>query len=346
MTPRADHAREIKLALADPTQFLNALGLLSEKKAFQRQAGGYVIRCLVHEDRSPSCSVQNRHGVLLWRCHGCGADGDALSLIALKHGLGLKRDFREVLRMGAEMAGLWGIVAELDGKATTEDRPRPAPPLPATAPDEPERAWPDAGEVERFWGNLVPVTDEWEVAEWLRSRNVDPDVVDGRELARALGNQDDCPAWGVCRGGTWAQVGYRLIVPMFDAEGKMRSVRASRVVAGAENDPKCRPPFGHKASGLVMADAFALAYIRGERQADRFVICEGESDWLTWATRTKDPNTGVFGIVTGSWTASLTARLPKGAKVIIRTDPDPAGEKYAREIAASLKGRCFVSRAA
>lgn len=341
MGDRPDHAREIKHALVDVRSLCEQLGLLAGKGSFQRQANGLVVRCLVHEDRTPSCSVQVRGGVILWKCHGCGAEGDALTLVALARGLGVKRDFREVLRIAAEIAGLWSVVQEIDAGGAVPPRSAALPP-PAAEP-EPDRDYPPAEEVERFWGNLALTSEDVEVSSWIRGRGLDPDAVDGRELARALPRDlSSLPQWAVCRGGTWAETGYRMIVPMYGPMGEIVTVRAGRVVEG--EGPKRRPPFGHKASGVVMADGFGVAMLRARRAPERIVVCEGEPDFLTWATRTRDAATAVLAIVAGSWTAAMTARLPLGAMVIVRTDADAAGDRYAAEIIQSVKSRCFVRR--
>jgi hypothetical protein len=76
----------------------------------------------------------------------------------------------------------------------------------------------------------------------------------------------------------------------------------------------------------------------------RVVITEGEPDFLTWAVRGEVPRTlAVLGIGgTGQWAEALADRIPDDTIVIVRTDPDDAGDAYAAEIVASLRGRCDV----
>jgi DNA primase len=50
--------------------------------------------------------------------------------------------------------------------------------------------------------------------------------------------------------------------------------------------------------------------------------------WADWC---------VLGIVSGSWTDELAQRVPAGTRVLIRTDADAAGDKYARRIAETLR---------
>jgi hypothetical protein len=129
---------------------------------------------------------------------------------------------------------------------------------------------------------------------------------------------------------------------MYDAGGKLRSLRGWRVTAG--EGPKRLPPFGHLASGLVMANSFALAMLRGTRSAEIVVVAEGEPDWMTWCLRVNDPHTAVIGIVSGSWGQPFADRLTVGAKVIVRTDHDASGDRYADAIMKSVSRRCFAYR--
>lgn len=346
---RPNRVPEIKAALSDPTRVLEALGIMGEGRARQRQASGWLIRCPVHADRSPSCSVQNRGGELLWNCHACGAGGDVLSLIAAVRGISLSgRGFIDAMTEAARLGGLWHIVDELEGRANDADR-RPAPPPPARPqpPPEPERTWPDKAEVDALWNVCGPVSENEAATEYLAGRGIDATQVDALDLGRVLPARGALPRWASYRGAaavssTWRELGYLLIVPMFDPEGSMRSVRAWRVVAG--EGPKRLPPSGCKASGLVMADTFGRAMLRGERAPERVVIVEGEPDHVVRCIVTRDPRTAVLGIVSGSWSAAFASKLPQGARVDIRTDADDAGDRYAAEIVASVKRRCIPYR--
>jgi DNA primase len=59
------------------------------------QVRGRMACCPIHEDHTPSLSIFRGHdGVDRWRCHGCGAHGDAIDLEAVLSG----RSLSEVLR--------------------------------------------------------------------------------------------------------------------------------------------------------------------------------------------------------------------------------------------------------
>ncbi|MCR4340114.1 MAG: toprim domain-containing protein [Gemmatimonadaceae bacterium] len=131
MSARVD-AAELRRhpALADPLRLCAALGLT---EGGRRQPTGWLVRCPVHADRTPSCSVtRGPDATLRWRCFACATTGDALDLVAAVRGLDTRRDFAAVCREAAELAGV-----ELD-----EDGPRrhhtpaqrPAAPRPAPEP--------------------------------------------------------------------------------------------------------------------------------------------------------------------------------------------------------------------
>jgi hypothetical protein len=340
-----DDVNEIKLTLNDPTRALEGLGLMGQGKERQRQANGWMVRCFVHTDGSPSCSVQQKDGVILWKCWACQATGDILDMVAAANHLDIKTDFKAVLAAAARLGGLWHLVDKLEGRAPRESRPAPAP-LPPVAP-EPPREWPDKTDVDAFWSACTTTEESADVVAYLRARSLSPELVDARELARALPEQGALPVWARYRGGnpvsrTWRELGYKLIFPMYDASGDLRSVRAGRVVDG--DGPKRLPPGRHKASELVMADAFGRAMLRGEFKPYRLTIVEGEPDFLTRAIVMNDPHGATIGIVSGSWTKAFAERVPLGCRVYLRTDVDDAGNRYAQEIEATLRRRAFLWR--
>jgi hypothetical protein len=314
------------------------------------------------------------------RCFGCDFAGDVFSIIAEARGLSVSRDFPEVLAEGARIGGLWSIVAELESRAGGRvSRSDPTHRGQKTAsvdhagsrkPAEhaagvgmatersdvqaSERPYPPEDEVGALWSACVGASTVAVVRAELERRAIDPQAVEALDLGRALPEGATLPRWASYRGEaaeahTWLELGYRLVLPVYDAHGCMRSVRAWRVVAG--DGPKRLPPSGYRASGLVMADGTARALLQGARWQDgmdgRVVIVEGEPDALTWSTRFSDGAEtvpAVLGIVSGSWTSEIAARIPSGARVIVRTHHDLAGDAYAARIGATIAGRCTVLR--
>ena len=343
-----DLAAELKRdrVLSDPRRLLSALNLLD--KATQRQAAGFLIRCPWHADSGPSCSVQNRGGIVLAHCFSCDHKGDALDLVAVVHGLDSHADFRAVMLVAAELAARHDLVDQLQGR-TAEPRSAPEP---RTAPEPtPERTFPPQGEVLDMIASCRPTATDVQVATWLASRKLSASDVDIRALAYALPPSASLPSWARCSGQSWLETGHRLIVPIRDHAGDVRSVRAGRIVEG--ESPKRLTPAGHTCRGLVMADAMAQELLRGgawpswSHATNQVLILEGEPDWLTWAIRTplyRTPPRAVFGIISGSWTPEIAARIPDGSQVVVRTHHDQAGEKYAAAIAELLGERCTCLR--
>jgi hypothetical protein len=262
-----------------------------------------------------------------------------LTLIATVHALNLRADFRSVLRIGAEIGGLHLVVHELDSGERVAERPAPPPP---PAP-EPERTYPPESEVAALWAAAKSVSDDAEAVAWLASRGLDPDLVASDDAARVLPKGARLPRWARYQRASWTETGHRLIVPMRDSAGAVKSVRASRVIDG--DSPKRLPPGGHKATGLVMACPIGTAMLNGTANPPEVVIVEGEPDWLTWVTRKTARPTARIGIVSGSWSLAMAQRLPPGTIVWLRTDHDAAGDRYAAEIARTLRWvGCFVQR--
>lgn len=103
-------AAEIRARLSDPRKLCGALGLA---KGSRPQARGITVQCPVHKERTPSCSVTTGDdGGVRFRCFGCGATGDALSLVAAVRGLDIKSDFPRVLEEAAALVGAHHVAPE------------------------------------------------------------------------------------------------------------------------------------------------------------------------------------------------------------------------------------------
>ena len=161
------------------------------------------------------------------------------------------------------------------------------------------------------------------------------------------------PSWARFRRRSWALTGHRIVTPLYDATGNMRSLRAWRWAGG--DTPKRLAPAGFTCAGLVMADALGLLLLQtGERPAWWpphvplvAVVVEGEPDYLTRATLASDADEtapAVFGLVSGSWSDEVAERIPTDTVVTLRTDTDLAGATYAHVVARSLAPRCPVRR--
>ncbi len=327
----------VKGILADPKTVLPQLGFKA-----RHDGSGWKILCPWHDERTPSCSVQVRDGVLLAKCHGCGKGGDVISLVAAVERLTLPRDFREALQFAANIAGI--ALSDGDAPKRYVERPQPVPVQP--------KPYPPIADVRAVWGMAAPVGTDSEATAWLRSRGLEPDRIEEQQAARVLGPSMPLPQWAAFRGSRdhavpWTATGHRIVVAMRDCAGAIQSIRARSIVDS--DDPKALPPSGYRSSGIVMACPIAtmmLASGAWPAFADgRLVIVEGEPDFLSWAGRSPGPRMlAVIGITSGAWTPEIAAKVPNDSRVIIRTDLDTAGDKYAEAIRATLEPRCTILR--
>jgi Toprim-like len=178
---------------------------------------------------------------------------------------------------------------------------------------------------------------------YLTKRRIDSSQALARGLVFHLPSNALVPSWAAC-GQPWPKSGHRIICPVFDARGELRSVRAWSPTA---TERKRVAPKGFSTSGLVLADLLGQAMLRGDAKSSRVLIFEGEADLVCAASmgRLLDAERpAMIGVVSGAWTAEIAARIPDGAEVRIATDADSAGDLYASKIAISLRARCTVLR--
>ncbi len=246
-----------------------------------------------------------------------------------------------------------------------DDGPPPPPPPP------PE--YPPVGEVAQLWEQCMGVDEHPAAAAWVASRGLDVGRLSTpRELpmARALrrvagpnhpaareGTKLQQPRWagiGAEKITPWADTGYQLLIPCYDAAGTMRSFRARWVLDSPPPLGKAIPPRGFEARGLVMCNLSGLYLLRFGRWPDEQLerdrqlwIVEGEPDTLTLADMlrtTKSPERAVWGLYNGSWTAELAARIPDNADVVIGIHDDKAGQVYTDKVDRTLHGRVRLRR--
>lgn len=300
--------------------------------------GGYLGPC-------PACGEQTRSGhdrrlgvlYLLrnarWMCVRCDARGDSIDLVsyALTQRRLDKLGGSNVVREWFASRG-WCDPAR--GERPTVPRVQPKPPPKAPPPKHPA----PRAEVEDLWSRCLPVTEASAVADWLRSRAIDPVLVEDRVLARALPSHGALPIWA----RHWRSVPCPVLVPLYDADGLV-GLQGRRVDGGS--------PKSVAAKGIARRGIYACGWGRqllsGEASwAGRVVIVtEGEPDWLTWATRVADEPDApvVLGLPGGgAWTPQIAERIPSGTRVAVRTHDDPPGHQYARLVYESLRSRCTV----
>lgn len=298
-------------------------------------------RTLRHEKRGDhrlACGVRSRGDG--WHCFACDATGDGLHLVALVRAGARLGDLRDDQRADVRD---W-CTRFLGGEIAATTRPHLE--LVRTAP-----TYPPESEVAELWRSCAPVTSDQAIARWLwEARALDPVALDAHGLARALPRGAVGPLWARTGedGHAWSATGFRLVFPLYDATGHLRSVLARNARADAVR--KSSAALGFARSGLVLADRAGLAMLRGRLDAgfggERLVvIAEGEMDFAVASMHLEHPEgarAATLGIFSGSWSRELAARIPSGSRVVIATHPDDAGDSYAETIVETLLERDVV----
>lgn len=213
---------------------------------------------------------------------------------------------------------------------------------------------PPSAEVMTVWKSCVGVTEDTEAVQLLESWSTEPAAVYIEDLARVLPLNGPHFPWMIARGQPWHQ-GWRLIVPALGVTGEIESLKARWI---REKDPpgqlKSASPKGCQIGQLVTANGAAEIILRTEQlplncsKEARFDvwIVEGEKDLIIQTSRHNNSShdaKAVFGIWSGGWTTQIAQRLPmeQRIRIIIATDPDEAGNKYAKDIYKTLITRGF-----
>ena len=305
-----------------------------------------------------------------WHCFACQASGDTIHFVA--YALCGKR-FGELGESDKSKVRAWCCsFLGLAGAGSNLHRARTAgPAVPEQRPEAPTTTYPPGDQLQALWRGTIRPDRDPQVAAFLRSRAIDSTTLADREFVRALHAGSPEFAWARFGQHSWCSSGYRLITLLYDARGVARSCIARGI---GSQDPKSVSPRGHMRAGLVLADELGKRVLRHgthtskwphEAQqgvpfdapqdhpwwpADeplRIVICEGEVDWISWATEQSDATThprAVLGIVQGAWTQAIADRMPDGALVTVATDLDESGDKYLASIVDTFRGRDLTVR--
>lgn len=325
--------RDVRNELHDPERVVRILGLA---KGAKRQAGGAIVRCPWHQEREPSCSItRGPDGTVRAKCFSCDASGDVWGLIAVVHQLPERST--DLLAIGAELAGL-------GDRMGADRREAPLHPVPPPPPERPRRALTHE-DAQGLWLASGRVDEDEGALDYLTRRGISTRQAAAKDLVRVIPSAG-LPWWAGYRGdaevaSSWYDTGHRLIVQTWDAAGRVMGVRGWRIVSG--DTPKRLPPAGHSSAGLVLANSRAAMMLQGKLGAGRVVIAEGEPDWLVASLLWGD-ECAVFGVGSGWWTEAHAKRVPAGSDVLLATDNDEAGDRYAAGIAATLRDKCNLRR--
>jgi ribosomal protein L37AE/L43A len=253
-----------------------------------------------HRDRRRGAVFVGRDGA--WRCYRCGACGDGL-------------DYLSFALVGKRLRE-----ASAEERATVRDWCGEAPaPRPAPAPRAPVYA-----DVSAFWSACYPCPSG---DPFMAARRLVPSP----DLARFTPpTADGWPEWWPPgRAKVW-----RLVTRGWaPTDGGMAAVNLhGRAVV----DP---PEFdGRKIKTLwakgLSSEGVVMWNLRDVSDARLVLVTEGLTDWLAascWAD--ERPGVVVFGMTSGGAAAFARIHIPTTADLIIATDDDDAGDKYASDIA-------------
>ncbi len=345
-----DDARDVRDALCDPRGLCDALGLLDGPRSWSRQARGVLVRCPWHEERTPSCSVfVGGDGTVAVKCHGCGASGDALSLVAAVRGLDLRADFGAVLEECAYLAGV-RLTPSSTGYVA---RPAPAPrAAPVTLGDDAFAALADA------LLELCPVEGEVDAWGYLRRRGIAelargwaalPSSATGRAQVRdALVARVGRDAWlrsGLAhadgpKAGEWLFGDHRLVIPWRAAGVQGAVVTLQRRLLRAPSSPsepryvvpRGRPatvPYGCETALEELGAGMELCIVEGAIDTLAMRLLAGRAG-LERAT------VGIPGVEHWRRCAGPLCGAVRGCVAVIALDPDAAGERHVAELAEEL----------
>lgn len=231
---------------------------------------------------------------------------------------------------------------------------------------------PPLEDVRSLWDSLKPVASDVDAVRLLTERNINPELVDRFDLARVIPRGCPLPTWAAGKpregdliGRTWYENGHRLLIPLCDSVGTMRSLKARSVFFNPAK--KTLNPLGYGTRGLCLLPLFERHRLEADpnvvryRQSlppGRWVVCEGDMDYLTWATRlvqNLDDPTFLVGIYSGAfslaWAQALVGNEPaRPPAFYIRIHHDKAGEDYTHKIgslirSASTQAKIYRSRA-
>jgi hypothetical protein len=349
---RTEHAAEVRRALSDPLVVAELLGLERSREERRKWA-------------CPSCKKPNlsltkgRDRTLRVNCFSCELAGDLFTLLAQALGLDVRSDFAALLVRGAELAGRWDILAELDGTRAPQVPQVPQVPLvvrpKALGAEGPLPSLDDEtfGELARVILAACPLNGSPDVSSYLAERGLYLLAMEagwgalpqdqGPLLAelRAVFGVDVLERSGlvmpVAERFTWA--GHRVLVPWY-APGDPWSIATirRRVLAGRDDGPRYVAPRGRSAKVPYMC----RWDIEHAEQAKVIVYVEGETDalafrWLwRWKWNETDP---ILVLGLGGVTAlrEVRASYAEGRRAIVAFDADRAGAAAVEALRAELE---------
>jgi DNA primase catalytic core len=302
------------------------VALIGEHVALRPKGREHVGICPFHDDHRPSMAVVTHKGNAFFKCHSCGAGGDAFDFVQMYH----KMDFPEALRFLADRAGVEltprSGPAPSDGPGRTEllaasqfgcaffQRTLADEALGAEAREILERRGVSSEMIEQFMIGLAP--DSYEAfLNTLRGKasSIATATAVGLLKARREG------------GGVYDAFRNRIIFPICDDVGRPIAF-GGRVIA-ADDTPKylnsAENRLFHKSRTLY---ALHLAK-RSIIDLDRAIVAEGYTDVIACHQHGITNVVGSMGTALTSEQAQVLSRVC--TTVVLVFDGDEAGQRAA-----------------
>lgn len=195
-------------------------------------------------EKPDSCSVSvAAEGYGVWHCHRCDVGGDIYSLLALRRGWSISKDFPQLLDVVRELAG--------------------SPKLKEVKARKPRERWPD---LEQVWEALP--TEDATGLDYLRGRGLEASA------ARGLVRFNVGKSWRTWLNGK-SKDGFRVAVRLYSADGRLEQLQLRNIQPGvAKGDSKWSCPWPYPPLGVAMGT------VTEWKTAERVFVAEGIADTL------------------------------------------------------------------
>ena len=320
---------ELKRRLTD------AEGILSQLKIpFIKEAQGYKIKCPVHEEKTPSCSIKlGSDGTLSIKCFGCGFGGNVLHLIAASAHLDIKTDFPKVKTLAIELSAKTKALPSQQQENIQKPISKFSPKhyhLLATylmehypaSKDEEATAYLEKRGMEFMahrWGCLPK-----QKADLARLRN---------QIVHNLGTS----AWyqsALAYPGnqliSWPT--HRLLIPWTNPQGQIEALQRRTIEPTEENGPKYVFPSTRFVPAVT--HPFCRDWSSLKHEDEPIAICEGVFDAVSFERIYHIPALGLPGVQSE---IQGLAPLLKNRYVVLALDNDAAGNMKTKVLASFLK---------
>ena len=157
------------------------------------------------------------------------------------------------------------------------------------------------------------------VRDWMEEQRFDFDLHARLGSVMGLAPDTPVPSWAEHRGTPWPQAGRRLLAPLCDADGKMRSFVAQSVTgAGAS------VPTGYSTDGLIVACPTARGGLAGNVNPSTILITDSFLSWLREVENAQQcvATVAVWGLLQDSWTPALLSKIPADCTVTLVREPN------------------------